>query len=107
MYTLYNCLNFKYLNKKMKRNALAEIQSEMSKSSSCVNIIVNNHFNQAVPTSWDYGSFNPSSNYYSRTNLHNKENILNFNNQSVPWDLPRSPDLKPSNGKDAKYDYFE
>lgn len=85
----------------MKRNVLAEIQSELSKSSSCVNIIVNNHYNQAVPTSWDYGSFNPSSNYYSRLNLHNKENIKESNCKARPCEIPRSPEIV-KNSKEIK-----
>lgn len=75
------------------RHVLGERDSEMSKSSSCVNIIVNRFSDKNIPTSWNYGSFNPSSNYFSRMQIHNKENLVNIN---------LSPELG-NNSRDMKF----
>lgn len=52
------------------RKVLGEIHGDISKSSSCVNILLPKRFEKNVPTSWNYGSFNPSSNYFTHQNLH-------------------------------------
>lgn len=76
------------------------MNKEISKCNSCVNIGFSK-YDSNIPMSWNYGSFNPNSNFYSRTNLHKDKEFEQSRAQLS--EMPASPPTRELRYSDDEF----
>lgn len=66
------------------------------------NNVTGDKYDENVPTSWNYGSFNPGSGYFSRVNLHILSNENSPKIKSRTSKPPKHKELRYSDPEFAK-----